>query len=261
MNLQVLVSTMHQNDYNLMDKMRLQSDSIVINQCERNEIVEFEYNGNEIKFYSFAERGVGLSRNNALMRATACICLFADDDMVYVDGYKDIIIKAFKENPRADVIVFNVISTDPNRQAYQNKKRRRIRWFNSLRYGTFRIAIRTDEIRKKNIYFSLLFGGGARYSAGEDVLFIITCLKRGLRIYAEPKLIGYVSHEDSTWFKGYTDKFFYDRGVLFSAISPMWAKVLCLQFAVRKRKLFKNDKGTKDAFKLMIQGTKELKGK
>ena len=43
---------------------------------------------------------------NALMRADADICLFADDDMVYEDNYVEIIENAFRDNPYADVIVF-----------------------------------------------------------------------------------------------------------------------------------------------------------
>jgi len=105
LNLQVLVATMHQNDHSLLEKMNIQSDAIIGNQCNRNEIEEFNYNGNTIKYLSFPERGVGLNRNNALMRATADICLFADDDVRYVDNYKDIIIEAFEQNPKADMIV------------------------------------------------------------------------------------------------------------------------------------------------------------
>ena len=58
MNLQVLVSTMHQTYPSLLEKMNIQSDAIIINQCDRNEFEEFEYKGNNIKFLSFAERGV-----------------------------------------------------------------------------------------------------------------------------------------------------------------------------------------------------------
>ena len=44
---------------------------------------------------SFTERGVGLSRNNALMRASADICLFADDDIIYENNYKEILNRYF----------------------------------------------------------------------------------------------------------------------------------------------------------------------
>ena len=110
MTLQVLVSTMHQKDYSLLDTMNIQSDAIVVNQCDRNEIKEFEYKGHQIKWISLAERGVGLSRNTALMRATADVLLFADDDVVYLDGYVDIVLSEFINNPDVDVFTFNLNS-------------------------------------------------------------------------------------------------------------------------------------------------------
>lgn len=112
MDLQVLVSTMHQVDHSLLEKMNISSDSIIINQCNRNEVENFQYCGFDIKFISYDERGIGLSRNNALMRASADICLFSDEDVKYVDDYKNIIVRAFEENPRADIIIFNVVSTN-----------------------------------------------------------------------------------------------------------------------------------------------------
>ena len=83
MKVQVLVAAMHQKDHSLLEKMNIRSDAIVANQCDRNEFEDFTWNGHKIRYLSFAERGVGLNRNNALMRATGDICLFADDDMRY----------------------------------------------------------------------------------------------------------------------------------------------------------------------------------
>ena len=76
MTLEVLVSTMYQKDYSLLDRMNIQTDAIVVNQCNENSIEKFEYKGHKIKWISLNERGVGLSRNTALMRSTADICLF-----------------------------------------------------------------------------------------------------------------------------------------------------------------------------------------
>lgn len=259
MKLQVLVSTMNQNDHSILRKMNIRSDAIIVNQCNENRFEKFSYNGNTIHFLSFNERGVGLSRNNALMRASADICLFADDDVTYVDEYKKIICDAFKKNPSADLIIFNVPSTNPDRQSKNIKKNKRTRWFNSLKYGAVRIAIRTDKIKQSNIYFSLLFGGGAKYSAGEDSLFIAECFKKNLKIYVSPKVIGYVSQEGSTWFKGYTDKYFKDKGVFYYCLSKHLSKPLCLQYCLRHKNLFERGINWKQAYKLMCLGIKEFK--
>lgn len=79
---QVLVASMNQTDHSLLEKMNISTSAIVGNQCNYDSVERFEWNGNECLYLNFNERGVGLNRNNTLMRATGDICLFADDDMV-----------------------------------------------------------------------------------------------------------------------------------------------------------------------------------
>lgn len=260
MNLQVLVSAMNQTDHSILEKMNIQSDAIIINQCDKNHIEEFIYNDCKIKFLSFAERGVGLSRNNALMRATADICLFADEDVTYVDSYKEIVLQAFTENPSADIIIFNVLSTNSERPSFVITNNERVKWHNYLKYGTVRIAIRTERLKKSNVYFSLLFGAGAKYGSGEDSLFLTDCMKKRLKIYTNHEVIGSVKQEGSTWFKGYTEKYFMDKGILFYCISYNWSKLLCLQYVWRHAKEFKEEMSPKQAYEYMIKGIHSYKG-
>ena len=123
MKIQVLVAAMHQTDFSLIDRMNIRTDAIVGNQCDRNSIEAFDVDDNHILYLSFMEKGVGLNRNNALMRADADICLFADDDMVYEDNYVEIIEQAFNESPDADVIVFNLREKTPTRKIIEKKSR------------------------------------------------------------------------------------------------------------------------------------------
>lgn len=253
MSIQVLVASMNQKDHSLIDKMNIQTDAIVGNQCDRNEIEEFVYNGNKIKYLSFNERGVGLNRNNTLMRATAEICILADDDIVFLDGYDKKIKKWFDENPNADVIIFNLIEKPKKR--YVINKKFKVGYHNYMKFGATRIAFRRRSITRAGITFNLHFGGGAEFSAGEDTLFLNECLKRKLNIIAVPEFIATLTDtRDSSWFQGYTDKFFIDRGALFAAVSKRWAWLLCLQFAIRRRKKFNKEKSWFETFRLMLQG-------
>ena len=113
MRVQVLVAAMNQYNHSLLEKMHIQSDVIVGNQCDFNGIEHFEYKGYSATYLNFEERGVGLNRNNTLMRATGDICLFADDDMVYVENYPELIEKAFWDYPDADIIAFNLVEKIP----------------------------------------------------------------------------------------------------------------------------------------------------
>lgn len=237
MKVQLLVASIDQNDHSLLEKMNVQSDVIVGNQCNYNAIEQFDYNGFNAIYLNFAERGVGLNRNNALMRATGDICLFADDDMVYLDNYSETIAKAFKENPEADVIVFNLIENNNERK--QIAKKTRVGWFNYLRYGTARIAFKLKSVKENGIYFNQCFGGGTEHCHGEDNLFLTDCLKKGLKIIALPIQIAKLTDiRESTWNKGFDEKYLRDQGVLYKTISRRWWKLLCLQDAIRKHKAY-----------------------
>lgn len=223
MTVQVLISTMFQQDHSLLDTMNIQSDAIVVNQCDADYVETFEYNGHSILWISMKARGVGLSRNTALMRATGDILLFADDDVRYEDGYAVAVEEFFRRNVKCDFAAFNLDSKSTVRKEKNVQTDYRIRWYNCLKFGTYRLAIRKDAVLNKRICFSLLFGGGATYSCGEDSLFIVDCLNSRLRGLASSTHIGTVLQEDSTWFKGYDEKYFYDRGVFMKQAFGLFA--------------------------------------
>ena len=237
MRIQILVATMNQTDYSLIEKMNIKTDAIIGNQCNHNNIEEFECNGQKIKYLNFAEKGVGLNRNNTLMRADADVCLFADDDMVYEDNYIEIINRNFKENLDADIIVFNLKEKIPTRKIITKKSR--VGYLNYLRYGTARVAVRLSSIKKHGIYFNQCFGGGTEYSHGEDNLFLNACLKNGLKIIAVPEYIATLTEERvSSWNNGYNEKYIKDQGVLYRTLSRKWWRLLCLQDAIRRHKSY-----------------------
>lgn len=239
MKIQVLVATMYQKNHTLLKKMNIKSNAIIGNQCNCNGVEKFKYNEHDITYLNFNERGVGLNRNNALMRATGDICLFADDDMIYKDNYVEIVEKAFNENPKADVLIFNLIEKNPRR--YIIKKKCKINYFNYMRYGTARIAVKLKSIKENGIYFNQCFGGGTEHCHGEDNLFLTECLNKKLNIYAIPEYIATLTEErESTWEQVTIDKYLEDQGYLYKKISPRFYKVLCLQNAIKRRKFYGN---------------------
>lgn len=256
MELQVLVSAVNQNPKELAEKMNLSTDAIIINQCDHFAYEEYRHGKGTVKCFSLAERGVGLSRNTAMMRADAEICLFSDEDIVFHPDYEEKIISAFEKNPAADVITFNV-KADASRATYRNREKKRIRWYNYGRYPTYAAAARTESLKRANVSFSLLFGGGARYSNGEDSLFFHDCLKKGLRMYAETAEIGEEVYRESTWFTGYNRKFFFDRGVLYASLYGCMAKTMALRFLFTHKKTMCGEIPFAKAYRLMAEGIKE----
>lgn len=256
MTLQILVSAMFQKPKELIQKMNLSSDAIIINQCDEYNYEEVLEKEHKIRFFNMAERGVGLSRNNALLRADHTISLFSDDDIVYEEGYEKKVLDAFEKYPHADVLLFNV-HVSAERRTYFIEKSGRVRWYNCGRYPAYSIAVKTEAVQKNNVTFSLLFGGGAKYSAGEDSLFLKDCLRKGLKIYKVPILLGSETPGESTWFFGYNEKFFFDRGVLYYHLYKKMRYLMGLRFVLAKKKEMCKEISARKAFQIMRSGMKE----
>jgi glycosyltransferase involved in cell wall biosynthesis len=257
MNLQVLVATMNQTDRSLVETMNIDSEAIIANQCEQVGLEEFDYRNHKVKVYSFNDRGIGMNRSNALIRANADLCILADDDIVYYDNYNELIIKSFEEHKDADVILFNFDEAVSKR--FVISKKMKIGYFNYMRFGAVRIAFRRRSVVKHGINFNILFGGGTEFSGGEDTLFLKSCLDHKLKIIALPITLGKLEEtRPSTWFDGYTENYFINRGALFAALSPRFAKLLCIQFILRRFKSFDSKLTPNKAFQLMVEGIRRF---
>lgn len=259
--LQVLISTMNQKDHSLLSKMNIQSDAVVVNQADQNSVESFEFEGNKITWINMSSRGIGLSRTTALLHSTADIVLFADDDMVYYDGYKNGVLDAFKEQTTADVICFNINLVNSNKNIgghRNNKKNKRLHTFNSMRYGACVIGARRKALLRNRLSFSLLFGGGAPFNSGEDSIFIKDCIDSGLRIFSSTFFLADVDDSTSSWYNGIDDNFFIHRGAaLYSAFPKMYLPIFAY-YSLRLKKLDSNYTCSK-IFLLMLNGKKSIK--
>lgn len=255
MNIQTLVVTTNQNDKGLPERMNLQTDAVIGNQCGREEVMEFEYNGHRIQFVSTGTRGVGINRNETLMRAGGDICVLADDDMTFLPGYETVVREWFEKLPRADMLIFNL---EGGKKRHKHGKVTRINRFNYGKYGAARLAFRLEPVRFSGVMFHTMFGGGCEYSCGEDTLFLRDCLRRGLKIYGVPASLAQIRDGDSTWFQGYTDRYFFDKGVLYYALNRYTCKAHAVIHCLRYRKKY-SAYGWKNAVAQMMKGMDSVK--
>lgn len=258
MKVEVLASVMNQSMEQIVERMNLQSDAVIINQCDHHAGEEMEHRGHRVRFFSFPDRGIGKSRNEAIERADRDICLFSDEDIVYEDGYEEAIVREFEANPGADMILFN-IDIEESRRTYHITERKRVHWYNCGRYGAVSFAIRRESLLASGVKFSLLFGGGAKYSNGEDSLFLKEFMGKGYRVYTAPVTIGREMAEESTWFAGYNEKFFHDRGVLYHFLYGAMAWAMAARFLLAHRGMMCRDVSIGQAFKWMQEGIREGK--
>lgn len=232
MELEVLVATMGQTDLSLAERMHLCQNAVIANQCGKWDFIQKQIGDKQIQMLSTDTKGVGINRNLSLQLARADILLFADDDVTYYDGALQGVINAFRELPDADVIFFSLDYTRDGEVFEQRRhKTKRLHTWNCLRYGAARMAIRREAVVKHRLAFSTLFGGGCRYSSGEDTLFILDAVRAGLRVYSYDYVLGKCAKDSSSWFSGYNEKYFYDRGALVACAFPKTKHLMKWYFA------------------------------
>lgn len=233
---EILCVTMHQNDFSKIQEMNIHSDVVFANQCDHTSFEEMEFEGHKAKMISTNTRGVGVNRNLTLMYASADICLFADDDVKYVDNVEEIVTREFDAHPDADIMIFHLDTDEATRKQRSYPKTRKHKRFEKMPWGGCRIAVRLSSIKKANVMFTTLFGGGCVFPSGEDSMWLKDAKRKGLTFYVSKETVGTVYFESSSWFTGIDERFYYSKGAFYQLLHPKTHFFWRLYFAFRTRK-------------------------
>lgn len=252
MTLEVLMSCMHQQDTALAAASRLTGDVVMINQCDRECYTE----DGKVRMFSTAQRGLTRSRNMAISKSNADICLLCDDDEVFVSNYEAAVLRAYEENPQADVIVFKL----ENRPPSFSDRTMRLRFPKTMKVCSCQISFRRECLLAADVWFDELLGAGTGNGAEEELKFLLDCQRAGLAIYYVPVPIASVAQEKSTWFGGFDETFFENRGattryILGSGLASLYA----LYYVLRKKDLYSKDITPANALRATFRGIREDK--
>ncbi len=254
--LQVLLSVMDKDDsLHYVDMLNIRTDVLIINQCGTEN--EYEQGGRYGNIYvrESRKRGLSVSRNEALSNARADRVILCDNDVRYDDDAFERINAAFDRNPDAGILVFFI--ERPERKTPVLKKEGPLGRLHSMKIFSPEIALRRSIIG--DLCFDTRFGSGARYSMGEENIFLFSAIKRGIRVVYVPERIAHLLPQESGWFKGYNETFFFDRGAGYEAMDGRLWYFLSLQFLLRKRKLYRDEISMKRAWKSMCEGRREYR--
>jgi len=211
MKLVVLISCMHQTDHSIINRSNVQTDAIVINQCDKDDVEEYDFlnrigNNCHVKFISTKERGLSCSRNMAIKYAWGDVLYMCDDDELLDDNFEKIILDAYKNRPREDVIIFSIIRKG---HSYPNTEGK-VSLSQILRTSSVQTTFKRQRVVENNILFDEKMGSGTGNGAGEENKFLMDCRRKGLKMYYVPSIIATVKSENSQWFSGFDKKYFID---------------------------------------------------
>ncbi len=237
MKLEVLVTTTDQSDFGKYARMNLQTDAVFANQTDKNAYAEAEMGGRRARMISTDTRGLSRNRNLALAHASpdADYLLFADDDLVFVDGYERLVLGEFEKHPEAETIKFNV----HNLSATRKINMRRIERFekatrrNMSASGVWGLAVRQDVLKKYGLSFHENFGIGCENYCGEDTIFLMQMLSKKIKLYRSPVDIAGIDQTESAWFRGFDERYFTVAGTVLGTLYPRLSYLLAIRSALK----------------------------
>lgn len=236
MTLEILLSCMHQQGDELVQSSRITGDVVVVNQCDREEYAEYTTDNGRARIFSTTHRGLTKSRNMAIDKSQADICLICDDDEQFVPDYEKAIVRAYEALPKADIIIFKMVGRE---SGFRNRVFR-LRFPMTLKVSSWQMSFRRERIVAAGVRFDELLGAGSGNGAEEELKFLLDCQRAGLVMYYVPVEIASVAQTSSTWFFGYTQSYFENRGATTRyAMGVPLACLYAVHFVITKHKLYR----------------------
>lgn len=232
-SLEVLISAMHLDDIEIVKRTGCNSDVLIINQSDTDDYQEV-YDKHLVRMITTTERGLANSRNMAIQNAKGDICLICDDDEELVCRYEETILSAFEMFPEADIIAFEMKRKNSNSESLRYKKtfnygvKKKAGKVSFLKtYASVQLAFRRESIVKNHLLFDTRFGAGSgKIAAGDETVWQVEAKRKGLRIYFCPTIITTVGQEQSKWFDGLNEKYYFDLGACLSVNYPFLKQIL-----------------------------------
>lgn len=247
---------MHRPDTELITRSAITGSGVVINQCDREGKCRIPTAGGSVLWIDTLQRGLTNSRNMAIENAHGDICMLCDDDEVFEADYQQKILQAYEKLPQADVIVFRIGNwRDPF-----GDEIRELKFPASIKASSVQLSFRRQSLIRTGVQFDPLLGAGSGNGAEEEMKFLLDCQKAGLRIFSVPVQVARLTDGGSTWFGGFDETFFYNRGATTRYILGLpLAVAYGMYYLIRKRPLYSGSVSGKNALKALMRGIRENK--
>lgn len=249
---------MHETDTSIVARSNIQTDAVVVNQCDTNSVIEYDFtnkNGKvcHVKFINTTERGLSRSRNMAIANAWGDICLIADDDEQFEDNYAEIIENAYANYPDTALATFNFKYQGKFR--ISSKETKRMSLIDILKTSSIQISFRRDMLINNSIMFDEKMGSGTGNGSGEEIKFLNDFRKKDLLCFSHPYSIVTLLENKSSWFKGYTTTYFENLGwSTRRALGNFLGFSYLIYFVISHRGLYKKELSVTVVVKAILKG-------
>lgn len=213
----------------------------------------------QIEILNSKDKGLAKSRNLGLYAATAEICMFADDDVVFFPGFETHLLSAFTQFPNSALIRFQYENEKGVlAKSYPQKAMANMPWLEMMNTSSIEMAVNRTKILEENLMFDENFGlGSGVFEMGEEQVFLASMKQDGLQTAFYPQVICRHPQESSTSKLDFKQRYFITGGMaeaIFKGRAIFWI-FLKIVFDVKQNKL--NLSQLKQALKNAKNGRKQ----
>jgi len=188
--------------------------------------------GSKIAIIQLSNIGVAKSRNAAIDSAQTKYLLFGDDDVTFKKEGIHKVIAYMDENPQISVIVAQAVDESGMLRKHYPVKTHSLGLTNSAKAATYEMVIRVSDVKTAGIRFDENFGAGAVNYLGDEYIFIVDCLRSGLKGKFLPIVIAeHPAHSSGNMRR--TKEDISARAKIFSRVFGIWALPMRFAFLIK----------------------------
>ena len=133
----------------------------------------------DLRYLRFDDRGLSRNRNHCLRHAAGRLCLIADDDIEFLPGWSETVLRGFAARPDATFVTFALVdANDQPKRAYPPAAvRHDVR--SAYRVISAELAFDLDWARALGVGFNEHLGIGTLVGIGEENVFLRDLMKQG----------------------------------------------------------------------------------
>jgi hypothetical protein len=207
---------------------------LIINQTSKDKLLVSEHKS--VRIVNSFDIGISKSRNLAILNSESKILLFADDDVVFIEGFDEIISQAYNNNPTISAICFQTLTKEGNLYSKYPNYNKCLSNKEMAKVLSIELSCNSDKIKKDKIKFNELFGLGSQFQDSETFFFLLHIKHNEHTVLFCPKNI--VIHESvSSSDEADSDRIIYARMAGFYKRFGVLAYVLLFKymfFLIRK---------------------------
>jgi len=186
----------------------------------------------KIEIIQLPNLGVAKSRNAAIDSTQTKYLLFGDDDVTFKKEGIYEVIDYMDENPEISVIMAEAVDETGKLRKHYPTREHSLGLTNSAKAATYEMVIRISDIKATGIRFDENFGAGAVNYLGDEYIFIVDCLRSGLKGKFLPIVIAeHPAHSSGNLRR--TKEDISARAKIFSRVFGIWAPIMRLLFLLK----------------------------